>query len=170
MTLDMGTRNGLVPVPGGAQEVPVESSSRGCRGQRERSTALVVARGGDSCPSARRRLRFRTIIPSRCFNTAYKPRGIVYACGDFAARVVRIDWDRWRHFKATGSGIDYFKDCVPIASCDHYAHIRSAITLFRPRYCRNVRRNSFTRLIINHTQPGPGRDPYKVPFPCSLLG
>ena len=113
----------------------------------------------------------KVFVPSGCVNGAFKPTVIVYTCADARSRISGIDWDSWTRSKAVGSGFDRYPDCEdkPIVSCRHEARLPAQITLSRPRYCSNVGRNSFTSMLVEHTEKGTTPKRFTVPFPCSLL-
>jgi hypothetical protein len=113
----------------------------------------------------------KVFVPSGCVNGAFKPKVIIYTCADARSRITGIDWDSWTRSKASGSGFDRFPDCknLPIYSCKHEARLPAKITLSRARYCTNVERNSFTSMLVEHTEKDATPKRFTIPFPCSLL-
>ena len=111
-------------------------------------------------------------VPDRCFNQAVQPLSMVLTCGDGALRLEQLSWDRWG-LDAVAQGVMTYPDpnCPSIADCATRESTPAATLLYRPRYCRNVRRNSFTRIAVN----APGATPSHVRqfysrLPCQLLG
>src|SRR5919108_5799973 len=106
-------------------------------------SANAWSSGGGASVSARFESPVRAgkvFAPSRCINRRFMPGSIVYACADFSALLVGIDYDRWGHFKAVGDATDRFKNCPnkPLATCDRFRDVDARFKLFRPRYCMNV--------------------------------
>jgi hypothetical protein len=88
-------------------------------------------------------------FPSRCTDRAFQPPGIIVTCADTALRIEGITWTTWDAFTAIGNGMLTYPDCatdVAIAFCHSRGASPTTVTLFRPRYCVNVRHNYFTRL------------------------
>jgi hypothetical protein len=111
----------------------------------------------------------KVFLPSRCYNKSYEPRRVVVSCADFASRVRGLNWGVWSRGRAVGRGTLLYKDCVPTYSCHHYDSVRARLVASRPRYCRNVHRNSFTRLRVNALGPKPGLKHYTLRYPCFTL-
>jgi hypothetical protein len=108
-------------------------------------------------------------LPSRCYNKSYKPRKVVVSCAGFSGRVRGLNWTVWSRGRAVGQGKLIYKDCVPIYSCRNYDSVRARLVASRPRYCRNVRCNSFTRVRVNALEPKQGLRHYTLRYPCFTL-
>jgi hypothetical protein len=137
-------------------------------------TAAASSSGGGASASAKSESPTRpgkVFAPSRCINKKFEPASIVYACADFSAQLIQIDYAIWGRSKARGSATDQFKNCPnkPIATCNKFKQVDANFKLFRPRYCTNVRHNSFTRLFIADLHKRPGPEQFTVRFPCSML-
>lgn len=113
----------------------------------------------------------KVFAPSRCINKKFEPAQIVYACADFSASLIQIDYANWGHNKARGSATDQFKNCPnkPIATCNKFKEVDANFKFFRPRFCTNVHHNSFTRLFIHDVHNRPGPEQFTIPFPCQTL-
>jgi hypothetical protein len=137
-------------------------------------TATAYSSGGGASTSAMSESPVRpgkVFAPSRCINKKFEPAAIVYACADFSAQLIQIDYASWGRSKARGSATDQFKNCPnkPIATCNKFKEVDANFKLFRPRYCTNVRHNSFTRLFIADLHNRPGPEQFTIRFPCSAL-
>jgi hypothetical protein len=91
-------------------------------------------------------------VPTRCFHAdGYQPLLIeVNYCGaDLGyADVHGITWSSWTVTGASGSGTLLYQYCPDPAMprCGTYAETPATLTLYRPKFCRNVGRNVFTRI------------------------
>jgi hypothetical protein len=63
-------------------------------------------------------------------NLDYKPKDIVFACGDAGVYFGKIRWSKWDMNGATGVGTLYYNTCVPNCSAGNvYTYPKTKLTL-----------------------------------------
>jgi hypothetical protein len=114
-----------------------------------------------------------TFVPSACINKAVMPPSIILSCGDAQLRLEQLTWSSWERLIANGQGALTYPNCLPptpVSDCNTREAVPAAVQLFRPRYCANVKHNSFTRAHVEAPTAlfEPSRS-FTQPFPCKLL-
>jgi hypothetical protein len=96
--------------------------------------------------SRRVRGKNRVYFPSRCYNTATKPRSIIVACGDGNFQLKSLRWKRWNKPRAKARGRAWINDCVPYCAAGTFHSYPARVVLSRPFYCRQKGRYLYRRL------------------------
>lgn len=106
--------------------------------------ALAVAGGSvaaaASGKSARHSKTGKVFVASRgCSGHVFKPRSIVFACGDGNIFANKISWRSYGGGKATGQAVVHINDCSPNCASGHFHKFRSPIRLKRIERCSDGR-------------------------------
>ena len=96
-----------------------------------------------------------------------RPKEIIVACGDANFYFTNLVWASWNATGATAAGIAHLNDCKPYCAAGHFHTYRIAVTLTRPRSCRNGARE-FTRMTWRFPATHPAGQPRTAgqPLPC----
>ena len=96
-----------------------------------------------------------------------RPSKIIVACGDANFYFTNLVWASWNATGATAAGIAHLNDCKPYCAAGHFHTYRIAVTLTRPRSCKNGARE-FTRMTWRFPATHPAGQPRTAgqPLPC----
>jgi hypothetical protein len=114
----------------------------------------------------------QTLLIGNCAKAKFKPRNLIFACGDASFGATGVTWSSWTRNSASGSGTGQINDCNP--DCAHGKTLTAAInvTAGKPRTCKNGRR-LFTRLSyswVAGVSPVPNVPATgSIPAGCKLL-
>ena len=81
----------------------------------------------------------------------YKPKQIVFACGDGGVYFGKIKWSKWNNNRAVGRGTLFFNSCEPNCGAG------------------NVLKYTKVRIVLGDTASGPGKGTFVNTF-TSLTG
>ncbi|HZD80504.1 MAG TPA: hypothetical protein VE646_10765 [Actinomycetota bacterium] len=126
---------------------------------------LVCVAGGASANAAPAR---RTYVTNDCTGVRVEPRAIMFTCadGNFYAR--RLAWGSWHRFRAVGEGAIHRNDCEPSCAGGTFHMRRGRVVLTHRRWCDDVHRYLFRRVMIRFRRPLLGDERVSWPLACPL--
>lgn len=108
-------------------------------------------------------------LPTQCSDGAIAPPAVLLDCGEGAVSLKDTTWSRFDETEGDGTGTMMYPGCGS-TMCPSFAEAPASVMAYRPKYCRNVGRNSFTRMwVYSPTAINPYAQSYGVEFGCSLL-
>lgn len=108
----------------------------------------------------------RTFVTHDCVSVRVQPTGIMFACADGGFFVKRLDWRKWRTFRAVGHGVFHENDCDPSCADGTFRTRKGRIVLVRRQWCDNVGKYVFRRARITYVRPLLGKERQSVRLSC----
>jgi hypothetical protein len=97
----------------------------------------------------------------------YKPHWrVILACSDGTRWLQHMRWKKWTRWRAVGSGIYHYIECVPDCAdgINHHRHVK---IIFRYRgWCSKARKHAFKRLHLIYRRPIHGHRELKTTTNC----
>jgi hypothetical protein len=119
-------------------------------------------------PLADARARGRTLVTNNCLHLRYKPRYILFACGDGGFYVRQAAWSSWHRFRAIGRGVFHQNDCDPSCAGGTFHTAPGRIVLKDRIRCPERHRYAFGRAIITFDGTLLGRHRVRTRIFCPL--
>ncbi len=95
----------------------------------------VAALGVGILPASGAPERHTTYAMTDCLHVRVEPSSILFACGDGNYFVDHLTWDRWRTWKASGSGLFHLNDCRPSCAEGTFHTVRGHLWLRNREWC-----------------------------------
>jgi hypothetical protein len=119
--------------------------------------ATAVAAGGTA----------QVWVATDCLHARYKPKEIVFACGDGSEFVKKLAWSSWTRTHAAATGTDEINDCRPSCVSGHFHGYRVSLTLSKPKSCRRHKHKVFSHAALTFGGSRPSRRRTEQwPLPC----
>jgi hypothetical protein len=105
-------------------------------------------------------------LTNDCVHVRVRPRRIMFACADGNYFVKRLEWSRWRMWRAVGRGVFYLNDCDPNCAEGTFHHRWGKITLRRRLWCPDVGKYVFRRARVVYDRPLLGQTTDRIRLFC----
>jgi hypothetical protein len=92
--------------------------------------------------------RSNEVWVTNCYGSQYKPKGIVFTCGDASGFLENLKWSSWTRTKAVATGVEEVNSCQPNCAAGHYASTHATVTLTDPRHCKGRRHEDFNQMTL----------------------